>query len=337
MEKIAVANANTPKNRTLSMVLSFTRKRMTIGFIMLFFSIFLFFGTYLFSDNDSDIDDEIYETKNSQSSTNTTPQQADHHVIQETEAKVSLKKKIFIGIMTYRNEASDIGAIIDTWVPRISRKIFCDGIHFISDVPIYVNLYDSVLIKTMYVRTEEEKYFMKFVKSLEKFTNVSRALWYVMTPINSYLNPKGTSRFVDLLSGFDPMKEEKIFALCTSKQSCFYAISRLATKSLLEVSTNITEFGKKLQEKSEPFPFPGIIHSNITISPDMKMFWDHSYADARKCQTDQEKILKLSDSFAFIYETLKDSNMPPLLEGGIRNFGHGYISEVNGKVTLCVK
>lgn len=247
MEKIAVATSATPQHRTVSVLKEFTRKKSTIGFLLLLLSILLFVGTFLFTDATYDKDDDLEEIFVEEKTPEVESKPSGHRVITEQKSKVSLKKKVFLALMTYKNSTNDIASVLQNWIPKLSNNENLDGVHFVSEIPISVDPVPSVLIKTMFVRTEEEKYYLKFIASLEAYTNSSRALWYNLVDVNTNINLTFLPTLVQALHQHDPMKERIYFRVCTKTNSCLIILSRAATKVLLEKKDNPNEFSSFLE------------------------------------------------------------------------------------------
>ena len=311
--------------RTISMISSMAGQRTTIGFFLIFVGLLLIFGVLCFSsfeNDDTSISDNSlsdFKNENEQKSLNKKFEQ---------KKKISLKKQIFIAINVDKLHISDIATSIRAWVSDWEKNEHNGGIHFVSDVPINTDPFQSTIVQTAFLHDKIQKEALKFIKSLEAYSLSSRAFWYMQIPVSSFLNIKAIEQVTDYLNTLDPLNDLYKFTISfnnTDHSNSIFILSRAAMRKAVENKESSPDIFKTLDiEKyfiNQPFSKKSI---EILKNEDIKHI--------PKCEkgvkkTKNSEIFGVLSSQTFLknnwnYKTIFDDE-------------NIYLTKKNGEIEIC--
>ena len=177
------------------------------------------------------------------------------------------------------------------------------------------------------------------IKSIDNFSNNSRAFWYMHIPLNTYVNVNALKSFCEYLgTKFDPMKEEIIFRASFTtnegKVDHAYLFSRAATILAINEGKDLLKLSKMINEKA--VPFTKSIY-NYELSEDAQKMMDLSSFDKIKSCDNEKDVELLSESLLFFYNIEKNPEQCLKMELLKKSENNYYVFVNNNRTDFCYK
>ena len=214
-----------------------------------------------------------------------------HH--QNQTKKMSLRKKIFISMSGENSQHFQQAAV--AWIFDFLNHPSYGGFHFIAPFSMQTGKIPLIVFPRNPTKgISLVEFYQQIYQSILHFNNNSRALWYLYTPINTYLNVASFPSFFDFLnSNINPLQSKNAFISCGVGQTgCVLLIPRGLTNDIISTEYNLNysnkTFFEYIQPKIQPLKIP-IISGMLGLSTAQQLM-NGLVSPTIKCDTNSSKI-----------------------------------------------